>query len=1282
MSETGLPVSDRDRHHFLRLKDDLWHAEGSRVSLMVGAGLSKHARPLLSESRPFPTGRELADVMRIQLPSQSDFQGDRAARSAEATPSPARIASEYEAEFCRRSLDDVIRKHVPNDEYEPGPLHEALLRLPWRDVFTTNYDTLLERTTVPERRYHVVVSEKDLSHWNSTRIIKLHGSFAGGAGLISTEDDYRTYPTDFPLFVNTVRQALIENTLVLVGFSGEDLNFQSWTGWIRDKLGKDRPSIYLIVPPGRKVSSIPLLNQRGVTPIVLSEVSGINAIGQTPTGAALLHFARSLSKITRSKTPHRVEEWPIEVSGDTVDGPSFSNEASDLDAKIERAVQRWTSERESYPGWLIAPATKRQLLWQTTKRWVEPVLEASENWSPADAVVALSELNWRLEVAMVPLFAHWCGKIAAATERMLKTVERRSEASRGPNTGENDSSPTWSADEAWVRLVLALAREARDDHEDEQWRSYMKSLSGVVERFPNLVDRYHYECVLWKLARIDRGGALAILEKWEPAEDALRARMWKAGMLAEVGRLAETHESLRDLLPQIRKTTGRDGQRSVEMRSLEGWCTYLLFSVEVSLDFKRHKALREKYAGRWRELRKVDCDPWTVNDYFTSALNRKPPQMPQNVRSRRAFDPGRRHVVRSLGGGGIGPWLPAFACIRWFEEVGIPVRGRRLARLGREPLVAACRWVAPFYTFRGISVLVRAGAAKELREAGLMDRPQVAEMDGKVATQLNEIMLAAAEREVGPLRRDDRPWYDAGVLEAVAEVLSRVTVRLDRKELSSSFRVALALYGELRSVSVHGLGAVMSAWFQRLYEAADDRLLRRWLPALLRAPLRTGREAGASGFWQDPLAGFPLYLLRGWGAVTGRTRDAIRDAVTQLLARGGQVEMGRQRKDVAWRVSGAFRIDLLTERQKEQFAGLLWAGVKKGQLPVWDGLWVWDYVTLAPVGRDDALERIKSELLRRMPIGETKADGTTTDTVIETNYRRLWEVGAATKGIVEMPYEPSGVVEWTADERNLLWRGLQAWWWERRTEMIIEETAPVSDVGDQIRNGAADLERCLVRLKVATMAPSDASARTEVDAFVDYTRKQGVELGGALPYLLIGRPKEKSQVAVRLTEDLRCGDARRAMAAARGVWHWIYLAEAGKVARVPRVVVDALVDRVAFRILAGAQDCIRALAAVLVEKGSVLSREAVQRLVSSLHGWEKAVQQVAEDTEPDGIPQDERPDLRASVGVLVNALNVWCAKNRARRQPSEIITRLRAKYQEDPLPEVRRAVSDGRWRYW
>ncbi len=217
------------------------------ASLMVGAGFSKNADCISDKKNTPPDWTQLSEMMYEELyPFEKDNQRRRweecSGRNVLA------LAQKYEVTFDRQSLNSLIERSIADKNYVPGELHRNILELNWNDVFTTNYDTLLERAieqVATRKNYKIVYSQNDLPGSVRPRLVKLHGSVEHSGQYIITEEDYRTYPDKYAPFVNTVQQSMLETRLCLIGFSGTDPNFLNWLGWLRDNMGENCPSIYL-----------------------------------------------------------------------------------------------------------------------------------------------------------------------------------------------------------------------------------------------------------------------------------------------------------------------------------------------------------------------------------------------------------------------------------------------------------------------------------------------------------------------------------------------------------------------------------------------------------------------------------------------------------------------------------------------------------------------------------------------------------------------------------------------------------------------------------------------------------------------------------------------------------------------------------------------------------------------------------------------------------------------------------------------------------------------------
>ena len=259
-------LSFPDQSHINRVRDALWEQPNSRASIMVGAGFSRNADSTEPSAVDIPLWWDIAKEMFRRLYPQ--YAGTDAIAACDAL----RLAQEYETGFGRGDLHRLLQELVRDNEFNPGDLHQRLLRLPWRDVFTTNWDTLLERTTprITERAYGVVRNRLEIPLKGQPRIVKLHGSLPSQFPLIFTEEDYRTYPTKYAPFVNTVQQAMMETVFCLIGFSGDDPNFLQWSGWVRDNLGAAAPKIYLAGWLDLSNHRRRMLEDRDVVPIDLA----------------------------------------------------------------------------------------------------------------------------------------------------------------------------------------------------------------------------------------------------------------------------------------------------------------------------------------------------------------------------------------------------------------------------------------------------------------------------------------------------------------------------------------------------------------------------------------------------------------------------------------------------------------------------------------------------------------------------------------------------------------------------------------------------------------------------------------------------------------------------------------------------------------------------------------------------------------------------------------------------------------------------------------------------
>ena len=311
-----------------------------RASILVGAGFSLNAlRANESVKKDLPLWNGLIDAMYEKLDLEEE-------KKVKEYLNPLSVAQQFEEMYGRPALNKYIKDIMKDDDYIPSKVHKNFLELPWKNVFTTNYDTLLERTCkkIINRKYNIISREDDLLYTDGNpKIVKLHGTFPLYDSLIITEEDYRTYPKKHARFVNTVQQALLEDMFCVIGFSGSDPNFLNWIGWIHDNIGlENSPIIYMITDQKKSEAETKSLAAKKIQLIIIDDI--LRNIDATTNEKYELYISN-----LKDRLGERKKQLTVWLTSNDIKYEDYKSENE------EQLLNYLKDIHERYLGWIVVP---------------------------------------------------------------------------------------------------------------------------------------------------------------------------------------------------------------------------------------------------------------------------------------------------------------------------------------------------------------------------------------------------------------------------------------------------------------------------------------------------------------------------------------------------------------------------------------------------------------------------------------------------------------------------------------------------------------------------------------------------------------------------------------------------------------------------------------------------------------------------------------------------------------------------------------------------------------
>jgi hypothetical protein len=626
------------------------------------------------------------------------------------------------------------------------------------------------------QKYDVVINKEDLVYSEKPRIIKLHGSFPSERPFIITEEDYRRYPKDFAPFVNTVQQSLLENTLCLIGFSGDDPNFLQWTGWIRDNLGSENsPKIYLIgvlkLPPAQKK----LLEQRNIVLIDMADCSDID-------GSHYKGLERFFDYLLSSNNGDNRLGWP---ENSELSQPDLQKEKL---IQVDEIVQVWRNQRLAYPGWVSVPEDRRGFLWHYTRNWIG-FLTPEDKLSGRLDLEFVYELNWRLEKCLLPLLTI---EQAEFFETVLKKYWTQSEIINSnelrdhvpPLISINSTEVARNETEKMcVSLMLSLMRFYRTEGLQEKWKEIDSKIEAgdlskclTAENKANL----YYERSLFALFKLDILELKQKIEEWPINESLPFLETKRAALLAEIGEVNTAESILEKSLKNVRALLNqRPITTDYSLVSQEANIMLLLQYVQLSKSLA--EADQNKFSKRRNVLKQYKCDPWNELRLFASALKR-PPIIKPSVTIKQEFDIGRttrtNHFISEDP-----ETLIAYHFLIFCEDTGLPFR---ISRVGAEGALLRIFQNSPFWA---MVTLVRIGDQKTVDY--IFNREYLAKINEITIDELITGYVEALNKVQDEKQISD---FSTGLAKVIPEILSRLCCKCSTKSKEKLINLLQKIY--------------------------------------------------------------------------------------------------------------------------------------------------------------------------------------------------------------------------------------------------------------------------------------------------------------------------------------------------------------------------------------------------------------------------------------------------------------------------------------------------------
>ena len=476
-------------------------------------------------------------------------------------------------------------------------------------------------------------------------------------------------------------------------------------------------------------SNIRLCRDLGIDVINLADIKGVRGFAE-----ALDFFLTYIEKKSETSWYGRIE--------------TLDREKGEIDVFIEemRLV------RESYPGWIILPASYM--------KYFSDAKEEIPFWDSlykqcANIVVKqiafLYEVNWRIETALGASDIEWY--IEAIKELPFDPIEGMDSAIY----------------EKLFVLKLSLLNVYRLKGANEEYKALLNSIKDRSDQLGlELEGQLTYIECLSAISVLDYERVQQLVARWTPRSSDYQGNLWKAGLLMEVGQLREAELLLQNILKLVKRNI------------LTSEFSELLFSARSAIELFLWK-MDSTHSVDLKNLESImrDC-----RDMIVKAESRPP-----RLEATHGFNLLSIGQALHFGGGGFdGSFYGAVRFFRLYEKLGLPFGVPTVFLTEFETKPFMIERLLRYYPSYALQWIVRCSDAQAIET---LNRGNLLYISREEACDFFDQLIDACE---AGLKSEAGHFLQERVLTGLLPVLVRLSVLLTQDRMERLFDALCVVY--------------------------------------------------------------------------------------------------------------------------------------------------------------------------------------------------------------------------------------------------------------------------------------------------------------------------------------------------------------------------------------------------------------------------------------------------------------------------------------------------------